>query len=93
MSVKGFPRQINNGKTRAVVKICGDEYIIRGDAEEEYIRHLAAIVDERMREVQASHPNQPRHKLALMVAINLADELERMRDENKELMELIGEVK
>jgi len=93
MSVEGFPRQMNNGKTRAVVRICGDEYIIRGDAEEEYIRHLAAIVDKKMREVQTSHPNQPRHKLALLAAINLADELERMREENKELMELIGEAK
>ena len=93
MSVEGFPRHMNNGKTRAVVRICGDEYIIRGDAEEEYIQHLASVVDEKMRKLQASHPNQPRHKLALLVAINLADELERLRNENKELMELIGEVK
>ena len=84
---------MNNGKTRAVVRICGDEYIIR-----ETLRKSTSSIWHplSMRRCGSCRPLtriSPRHKLALLVAINLADELERLRNENKELMELIGEVK
>jgi cell division protein ZapA len=75
------------------VQILGEEHIVRGQASEEYIKALAASVNERMVEVQKSNPLLPRYRVAILVALNLLNELEKLRAEHEELLALMEEAK
>jgi cell division protein ZapA len=61
------------------VEIFGATYVIRGGQQPEYLSELAAEVDRRMREL-AGHVTSPEPgRLAILTALNLADELSRSR--------------
>lgn len=66
------------------VEIFGQRYIIRGEAEESYVRNLAAYVDGKMNEVarrmQGTHPA----KAAVLAALNISHELFQLRLEQRE---------
>lgn len=66
--------------TRVGVEIAGERYTIRGEAESGYIAEVARMVDERMRELQDSSASTvSRTRLAVLTAINIADELMQER--------------
>lgn len=75
------------------VRIDGDELSIRGQASEEYVRELASIVNSRIEEVRRNHPNLPRHHAAILACLYLADEAYKLRQENKELSQLLEEAR
>jgi cell division protein ZapA len=61
------------------VEIFGATYVIRGGQQPEYLNELAGEVDRRMREL-AGHVTSPESgRLAILTALNLADELSRSR--------------
>ena len=66
------------------VTVFGQEYAIKGGVDADYIREVASFVDERMRESQAAQPSKPPLKIAILTALNLADELLTSRREEKE---------
>lgn len=77
---------------RAVrVQIFGEDHVLRGQASEEYMKNLASIVDRRLQEVQKNNPLLPRHRVAILVAINLANELEKLSAEHADLLTLLEE--
>jgi len=80
-------------KARVRVIIGDEEYVLRGEAEPEYIELLAKTVDETFTRLQTAYPNVPRHRVAVLAAIHLADEVMRLRRENSELVGLLEEVK
>lgn len=57
----------------------GDRFTIRGDARPDYIAEVAGMVDARMRELHDAAPAISRTRLAVLTAINLADELLQSR--------------
>jgi len=67
------------------VTIFGSEYAIRGDTDAEYIRRVAQYVDTKMKEVDESTSVKSSLKVAILAALNIADELFRERAEKKEL--------
>jgi cell division protein ZapA len=69
------------------VSILGQEYPIRADADEEYIREIAAFLDKRMRAVHQAEPSRPPLKIAILTALNLTDELFALRRERQEIVE------
>jgi len=73
------------------VRILGEDHIIKGDAPAEYIIKLAQQVDTHLTKIQKSNPTLPRHKAAILAALNIADELERLREEYNELLKLMEE--
>lgn len=77
--------------TSVRVQIFGEEHIIKGQASQEYIEELALSVDIRLEEIQKGNPMLPRHQVAILVAINLANELEKLKEEHKELLALLEE--
>ena len=66
------------------VYILGQKYTIRGDAPEEYIRELAAYVDKKLKEVYNSSPNITPVKASILAALDIADELFKMRIQQEE---------
>ena len=62
------------------VNIFGTEYPLRVSANIEYVQRIADYVDLKMREVQAAKPNRPIHQIAILAALNIADELLQQRE-------------
>lgn len=58
------------------VRIAGETYTLRTDADEEYTRRCAALVDERMREI-GGETGLDAKKTAILAALALSDELFR----------------
>lgn len=61
------------------VQIFGASYVIRGGQKPEELTKLAAEVDRRMRELAGHVTNVEPGRLAVLTALNLADELSRNR--------------
>lgn len=74
-----------SSKTTVTVQIHGAEYKIKGDADSEYIKRLAAHVDAKMRDVMAVSSTVAPVKVAILAAINVADEYFRLREEVESL--------
>ena len=62
------------------VEIFGQLYAIRTELEEPYVRELAVYVGEKMRLASDSTPNSDVLRLAVLTALNIADEVFRCRD-------------
>jgi cell division protein ZapA len=73
------------------VDILGQKYTIKGDASEEYIKKLAVFVDLKLKEVHNSAPNIAPLKAAILAALNIADELHRLREEHEKAAKGIEE--
>ena len=79
-------------KQSVQVEIAGQTLSIRTDEGPEYVRALAEYVDTHLRELAAGKPaafNSSR--LALLVAIQIADELFREKDLHHRLRLAVGE--
>ena len=76
---------MENMETRVKVRIYGQDYTIAGDREEETIKAIAAYVDEKMREVGRNFATNAMGSLAVLAAINMADELFGARKQIEEL--------
>ena len=62
------------------VDIHGQRYPIRSGLDPEYVARLATYVDEKMRAAAESTPTGDSLRLAVLAALNIADELFRCRD-------------
>ena len=66
------------------VEIHGQRYPIRSALEPDYVARLATYVDEKMRAAADSTPTGDSLRLAVLAALNIADELFRCRDATDE---------
>jgi len=62
------------------VEIQGQRYPIRSTLDPEYVARLALYVDEKMRAAADTTPTGDSLRLAVLAALNIADELFRCRD-------------
>src|SRR5688572_9315776 len=69
--------------TTVAVDIFGATYQVRGDDDTSHLQQLAALVDHKMREVAGRSISVYWAKIAILAALNLADELARLRAERK----------
>jgi cell division protein ZapA len=67
------------------VNIYGTEYPIKGEVDVDYIRQIAEYVDGKMREVDQTTAAKSSLKVAILAALNIADELFREREEKNSL--------
>ncbi|MGH9381948.1 MAG: cell division protein ZapA [Thermoanaerobaculia bacterium] len=65
--------------TAVEVEIFGGTYQVRGTEDAEYLRELAATVDRRMRDIAGHVATADTAKIAILAALNLADELSKSR--------------
>ncbi|MBM4145594.1 MAG: cell division protein ZapA [Nitrospira sp.] len=70
------------------VYILGQKYTIKGDEPEEYIRDLASFVDKKLKEVYNSSPNITPVKASILAALDIADELFKMKNQQAELIKI-----
>lgn len=67
------------------VEIAGQQYPIRSGLDANYVAELAAYVDQKMRAASDAAPATDRLGLAVLVALNLADEYFRARQQESSL--------
>jgi cell division protein ZapA len=68
------------------VTIFGTEYPIKGDADPHYIMEVAEYVDQKMRNIAKNAPMQSSLKVAILAALNIADELFKARTGKDKVM-------
>jgi len=61
------------------VEIFGQTYNVRGEGDPDYLAELARFVDSRMREVAAQVATVDPMKIAILAALNIADEFSRFK--------------
>lgn len=72
-------------KNKTIVNIGHHEYTLIGEESTEYIHRVAIFVDRRMREIMANSVSVSDTMLAMLTAINIADEHLKLQDENARL--------
>ena len=82
---------MRNPEDSTRVEIFDQSYLIKGSMEAEYIRELAAYVDRKMREITGSSKTADSLKVAVMAALNIADELFQEREGAKKLTSFVYE--
>jgi len=65
------------------VEIFGSSYNVRGEGDPDYLSELARFVDSRMREVAAQVVTVDPMKIAILAALNIADEFSRYRKQRE----------
>lgn len=79
------------GVQKITVEIFGEKHIVRGEGSPEYIKGLAREVDKKMRLIAQRLPRLATHQVAVLTALNLADELMKLREEQETLLQLLGD--
>ena len=73
------------------VNIFGTEYPIKGDSDVEYIQDVASYVNNKMIEIEKSLTVKSSLKVAILAALNIADELYKERTEKSTILSTLEE--
>jgi cell division protein ZapA len=65
------------------VQIFGSVYSVRGTDEDGHLQRLADLVDRKMREVSRHVKSGDTARIAILAALNLADELYKAQDQQE----------
>jgi cell division protein ZapA (FtsZ GTPase activity inhibitor) len=71
------------------VEIMGQSLVVRSDADDDWIRNVAHAVDEKIKRIRAGSQGASSVSLVILAALNFADELERLRNQHRELIDRI----
>lgn len=70
----------NREKNRITVDIYGQQYVILGTESPSHIRHVAMLVDDKMREISSRNPGLDVNKLAVLTAVNAVNDYLKMKE-------------
>jgi len=73
------------------VSILGQRYFLKGKDSPEYMKTLAGFVDSKMREILKESPNMPPLKAAILACLNISDELFKLKQKEKVVIDYINE--
>ena len=71
------------------VQIMGQSLIVASDAGDDWVKSVAQTVDERIKTIRAGTQTVSSINLAILAALNFAEELEHLRQEHQALMDRI----
>ncbi|AMX82678.1 cell division protein ZapA [Geobacillus subterraneus] len=80
-------------KTRVSVRIYGQDYTIVGTESPAHIRLVAAFVDDKMHEFSERNPMLDVPRLAVLTAVNIANEYLKLKQEYDRLAAKLKEEK
>ena len=72
---------MTENKNKVEVEIFGEEYAIKANLSANYMKKLAEYVDTKMLEIAETNQHQGVHKIAILTAINLTDEIFNLQRE------------
>lgn len=62
-------------RKKAEISLMGQQFLVRSEYDEEYIKKLATFIDQEMNKIRATTRSRSNSHLTLLVALNLADRL------------------
>lgn len=65
------------------VEIYGQTFTVTSEDDEQYVRNIAAVVDQRMRQMAGSTKGTVPLRVAIMAALSFADELETAKSDQQ----------
>ena len=75
------------------VEIMGQNLTVASDGDDAWVKSVAGAVDERIKKLRASSNTVSSVNLAILAALNFADELEHLKKEHQELIDRITAMK
>ncbi|MEK4336073.1 MULTISPECIES: cell division protein ZapA [Bacillus] len=75
----------DGGKTKTTVEIYGQSYKIIGQETKMHMRHVASIVDDKMREINEKNPYLDINKLAVLTAVNVVHDYLKLKEQYEKL--------
>jgi len=82
---------MSNEKEFLRVNIFGTDYPLKVGNNIDYIRKVAGYVDKKMKEVHDTKSDRPVHQVAILAALNIADELFCEKDRKEKAIQEIEE--
>lgn len=80
-------------KSKVTVEIMGEICTLKGDVEVDRILRVAALVDERMKKIARGNSRLSPAKVAVLAALNIADEYLKLEQDYLELIDMVKEEK
>lgn len=77
-------------KVKTIVNIGGKEYTIAGTESAEYIHRVAICVNKKMAELKKGNEQLNNTLLAILTAINIADDYLKLKDEMEEIKQYLN---
>ena len=74
-------------RTRVTVDIYGNQFKLTGHNNPEYIKRIAAFVDENLHKLAKGYPRLDLPKLAMLASVQMAEDVFRLRVENERMHE------
>ncbi|RXY98222.1 cell division protein ZapA [Fictibacillus sp. S7] len=78
-----------NMRERTIVEIFGQKYTVMGTETSSHIRSVAAMVDEKMRDIQQYNAVLDTKQLAVLTAVNIMNEYLKTKEELEKLQQQI----
>jgi cell division protein ZapA len=75
--------------SRVNVEIMGQTLVVASDADDDWVKAVAEAVDQKIKTIQAGNRPVNTIDVAILAALNFADELERLKREHREILERI----
>jgi cell division protein ZapA len=76
-------------KNKITIEIFGQHYTLKGTASSSHMRLVAGYVDDKMTQLGEVNPKLDARKIAVLSAVNIADEYFRLKEEYEELLRII----
>lgn len=80
-------------KTHITVEVGGQNFRLAAEESEVYVRKIAKYVNEKIDEVQRAYPNLSSGNCVLLAALNLSDELHKLKEDYDALDSRISELR
>ncbi len=80
-------------KCKVTVEIFGETYALKSDGESERVVQVAAMLDQRMKIIARSNSRLSPAKIAVLAALNIADEFLRLERDYQQLVQMVKEEK
>jgi cell division protein ZapA len=74
------------------VEILGQKFTISSEAEEGYMLKVAGYVDGKMQELMQASKPVAKSNVAMLAALNIADELHRLKDSHEAMMNRLDQL-
>lgn len=71
-------------KNRFQIKILGQEFSVTSDDGEDHVTHVVALVNDRIGQIGIRSPKMPALHIAILAALNIADEYVKLEESSKD---------
>jgi len=74
-------------RTKVRLDILGQEYVLKGAESPEYLEMLGKFVTGKMEQVYHSNPSYGPTRVAVLVSLQIADELNKLKEDYEKIVE------